>query len=169
MTSSEQEMEQLAAALAELTRFQQEQERRHEERQLREEEHRRLQEERRRQQYEEHQEQVRTMHEQHAQQLETMMQTLKERRPTEHLKVAAYEEGEDIQDFLEAFEGIMDLPDVRAREWVLRLTKLLKGKARAVCTDYRIQYSEDRYSKYIQHQPREEQEAVLCIDVDKEL
>ena len=75
------------------------------------------------------------MHEQHAQQLETMMETLKERRPTEHLKVAAYEEGEDIQDFLEAFEGIMDLQDVPARDWVLWLTPLLKGKARAVCTD----------------------------------
>ena len=131
----EQGMEQLAAALAELTRFQQEQERRHEERHLREEEHQQLQEERRRQQYEEHQEQVRTMHEQHAQQLETMMETLKERRPTEHLKVAAYKEGEDIQDILEAFEGIMDLQDVPAREWVLQLTPLLKGKARAVYTD----------------------------------
>ena len=75
------------------------------------------------------------MHEQHTQQLETMMETLKERRPTEHLKAIAYEEGEDIQDFLEAFEGIMDLQDVPAREWVLWLTPLLKGKARAVCTD----------------------------------
>ena len=78
----EQGMEQLAAALAELTRFQQEQERRHEERHLREEEHQQLQEERRRQQYEEHQEQVRTMHEQHAQQLETMMETLSGDQPS---------------------------------------------------------------------------------------
>ena len=69
------------------------------------------------------------MHEEHAQQLEAMMETLKERRPTEHLKVATYEEGEDIQDFLEAFKGIMDLLDIPARKWVLWLTPLLKGKA----------------------------------------
>ena len=75
------------------------------------------------------------MHEQNAQQLETMMETLKERRLTKDLKVAAYEEGEDIQDFLEAFEGIMDLQDLPTREWVLWLTPLFKGKAQAVCID----------------------------------
>ena len=102
-------MEQLAAAMAEMTRFQQEQERRHDERQIREEELRR-------QQYEEHQEQVRAMQDQPAQQLEAMMETLRERRPMEHLKITPYEEGEDIQDFLEAFEGIMELQNTPARD-----------------------------------------------------
>ena len=63
------------------------------------------------------------------------METLRERRPTEHLKITPYKEGEDIQDFLEVFEGIMELQNTPARDWVLRLSPLLKGKARAVCTD----------------------------------
>ena len=46
-----------------------------------------------------------------------------------------YQENEDIQDFLEAFEGIMKIQNVKETEWVLRLTPLLNGKARAVCTN----------------------------------
>ena len=46
-----------------------------------------------------------------------------------------FQESEDIQDFLEAFEGIMGIQNVDRTEWVLRLTPLLNGKARAVCTD----------------------------------
>ena len=65
-----------------------------------------------------------------------MRETLLEQRPADsNLKIAPYQESEDIQDFLEAFEGIMKLQKVKDADWVLRLTPLLRGKARAVCTD----------------------------------
>ena len=58
------------------------------------------------------------------------------RRPNEaHFKITPFQEDEDIQDFLEAFEGIMRIQQVEEGQWVLRLTPLLRGKARAVCTD----------------------------------
>ena len=46
-----------------------------------------------------------------------------------------FQENEDIQDFLEAFEGIMGIQEIDREEWVLWLTPLLKRKARAVCTN----------------------------------
>ena len=46
-----------------------------------------------------------------------------------------FQESEDIQDFLVAFEGIMGSQKVDRTELVLRLTPLLSGKARSVCTD----------------------------------
>ena len=49
--------------------------------------------------------------------------------------MAPFEKSEDIQDFLEAFEGIMNIQKVDRVEWVLHLTPLLKGKARTVCID----------------------------------
>ena len=55
-----------------------------------------------------------------------------------------FQESEDIQDFLEAFEGIMGIQNVDRTEWVLRLTPLLNGKARAVELVFRnttIQYT----------------------------
>ena len=66
-----------------------------------------------------------------------MLEALKARRPTVEPQVhlAPFEENEDIQDFLEAFEGVMNIQEIDQKEWVLRLTPLLKGKARAVCTD----------------------------------
>ena len=57
-----------------------------------------------------------------------------------------YQENEDIQDFLEAFEGIMKIQEVKETEWVLRLTPLLNGKACAICTNlYRLQRSKGSY------------------------
>ena len=35
-----------------------------------------------------------------------------------HLKIAPYQEKEDIQDFLEAFEGIMKIQKVKETDWV---------------------------------------------------
>ena len=127
----EEGMERLAEILGELTRLQGEQQRQHDES--------------RRQQNDEHREQLREMQELHQQQLEAMRETLLEQRPADsNLKIAPYQESEDIQDFLEAFEGIMKLQKVKEEEWVLRLTPLLRGKARAVCTDLgpRKQYEE---------------------------
>ena len=105
-------MKQLAAALTELTRFQQEQQRRLEESQRQQEEQWQQDEEQRRQQYEAYQEQVRIMNEQHVEQMGVMREVLKTNRNTTntaHLKMTPYQENEDIQDFLEAFEGIMKI------------------------------------------------------------
>uniref|UniRef100_A0A1X7UCQ8 Uncharacterized protein n=1 Tax=Amphimedon queenslandica TaxID=400682 RepID=A0A1X7UCQ8_AMPQE len=73
------------------------------------------------------------MHDQHTEQLQAMTKTLRERRPTEHLKFAPYKKGEDTQDLLDAFKGIIELQQVLEEEWILRFTPLLKGKACAVC------------------------------------
>ena len=129
-------MEQLAAALTELTRFQQEQQHRLEESQRQQEERCQQEEELRRQQNEAHQEQLRI--EQHVEQMEAMRAALKadqDSTSAAHLKIAPYQEKEDIQDFLEAFEGIMKIQKVKETDWVLRLTPLLNGKARTVCTN----------------------------------
>uniref|UniRef100_A0A1X7UZ61 Uncharacterized protein n=1 Tax=Amphimedon queenslandica TaxID=400682 RepID=A0A1X7UZ61_AMPQE len=58
------------------------------------------------------------MHDQHTDQLQAMTETLRERQPTEHLKFAPYKKGEDTQDFLEAFKGIMELQQVLEEEWI---------------------------------------------------
>ena len=46
-----------------------------------------------------------------------------------------FQESEDIQDFLEAFDGIMGIQNINRAEWLLRLIPLLNGKARSICTD----------------------------------
>ena len=51
------------------------------------------------------------------------------------MKITPFQETEDVQDFLDAFEGIMRLQHVEETEWVLRLTPLLNGRGRTVCTD----------------------------------
>uniref|UniRef100_A0A1X7T6G3 Uncharacterized protein n=1 Tax=Amphimedon queenslandica TaxID=400682 RepID=A0A1X7T6G3_AMPQE len=143
-------MEQLAAALASLTKLQEEQQRRWEEAQ-RQAEERRQEEERRREeaqrqaeerrreeerQRERHYEEIQAMQEQHMQQIEIMKGVLAEREGNSpHLKISPYQETEDIQDFIEAFEGIMKIQGVNRTNWILRLTPLLSGKARTVCTD----------------------------------
>lgn len=72
----------------------------------------------------------------HLQQMETMKELHKSREAANpHLKIAPYQELEDIQDFLEAFEGIISLQKVDQANWTLYLTLLLSGKARSVCTD----------------------------------
>ena len=43
-------------------------------------------------------------------------------------------ESEHIQDFLDAFDGIMGIQNIDRSEWLLRLTPLINGKARGVCT-----------------------------------
>ena len=89
------------------------------------------------QQHEEYQEQVKTMHEQHQAQLDAVLSVIRDRHPSHesHLKITPFQETEDVQDFLDAFEGIMRLQHVEKTEWVLRLTPLLNGRARTVCTD----------------------------------
>ena len=111
----------------EYRRKQQEEQRRREQQ---EEEYRRQQQEeqrRREQREEEHRQLIQVQ----------MMEALKVRQPTvePYLHLAPFEENEDIQDFLEAFEGVMNIQKIDQKEWVLRLTPLLKGKARAVCID----------------------------------
>ena len=111
----------------EYRRQQQEEQRRREQQ---EEEYRRQQQEeqrRREQREEEHRQLIQVQ----------MMEALKVRRPTvePYVHLAPFEENEDIQDFLEAFEGVMNIQKIDQKEWVLCLTPLLKGKARAVCTD----------------------------------
>ena len=52
------------------------------------------------------------MNEQHVEQMGVMREVLKTDRNTTntaHLKMTPYQENEDIQDFLEAFEGIMKI------------------------------------------------------------
>ena len=68
---------------------------------------------------------------------ERMLEAMRGRRPTvkPHITMALFEESEDIQDFLEAFEGIINIQKVDSLEWVLRLTRLLKGNAWTVCID----------------------------------
>ena len=130
------EMEQLAAALTELTRFQREQQQRFEEAQKRQEERQDQEEETRRCEYEAHQLQVVLMREQHEAQIGALREAMAERKDAakaSHLKIAPFEEKEDIQDFLDAFEGIMTIQEVGKAEWVLRLTPLLSGKACTVC------------------------------------
>ena len=46
-----------------------------------------------------------------------------------------FQESENIQDFLEAFEEIMGIQNIDRAEWVLRLSPLLNGKTQAVCTE----------------------------------
>ena len=133
---SSTDMDQLVVALTELTMFQKEQQRRMEETQRQQEEHRLEEQQLRQQQYEQHQEQIRVMHQQHVEQMEAMKGVLKgQEAASPHLKIAPYQETEDIQDFLEAFEGIMKIQKVNKTNWVLQLTPLLSGKARTVCTD----------------------------------
>ena len=68
---------------------------------------------------------------------ERLLEALRGRQPSvePHINMAPFEESEDIQDFLEAFEDIMNIQKVDTAEWVLHLTPLLKGKARTVCID----------------------------------
>ena len=53
-----------------------------------------------------------------------MLEALKMRRPTvePHVNMAPYEESEDIKDFIEAFERVMNIQKIDQKEWVLRLT-----------------------------------------------
>ena len=80
------------------------------------------------------------------------------RRPTvePHVNMAPFEESEDIQDFIEAFEGVMNIQKIDQKESVLRLTPLIKGKARTVCTDVGAMMDYDGVKKAIlsQYKPR---------------
>ena len=122
-------MAQIVQCLEERQQWEEERQQQEEERQQREEEYRREQEEYRRQQDEKHREQLKATQEH--------LQALRERRPTtnSHSKMTPFQESKDIQDFLEAFEGIMGIQNVDRTEWILRLTPLVNGKARAICTE----------------------------------
>ena len=60
-----------------------------------------------------------------------------------------FQENEDIQDFLEALEGIIRLQDIDEEEWVLRLTPVLRGKVRAICMDLGHTTAHDEVKKGI--------------------
>ena len=63
-------------------------------------------------------------------QLDIMKEVLEDREKSNpHLKMAPYQETEDIQDLIEAFEGVMKIQKGKV---VLQLTPLLSGKARTV-------------------------------------
>ena len=50
-----------------------------------------------------------------------------------HIDMAIYQEGEDIDTFLETFEGMMRLHKIPRDEWVAYLIPKLQGKARDAC------------------------------------
>ena len=60
-----------------------------------------------------------------------MLEALKMHRPTvePHVNMAPFEESEDIQDFIEAFERVMNIQKIDQKEWVLRLNTVIKGKS----------------------------------------
>ena len=68
--------------------------------------------------------------------MQEQLQALKERRPTtdSHLRMTPFQESEDIQDFVDGFEGIMGIQNIVRPDWVLRLTPLRNGKTWCVCT-----------------------------------
>ena len=138
------EMKQLLQLMAEGMRQQQAERKLRQQKEQRDEEYRRqqLEEQRRRDQREE---ELRRL-------LQTQMQeTIKVNRPTmePRMNMAPFDENEDIQDFLEAFEGIMAIQKIDHKEWVLRLTPLLKGKARTVCIDVGTLMDYDEVKKSI--------------------
>ena len=61
------------------------------------------------------------------------------------VKMAEYKDGEDINSFLEAFEGIMKLNEVEENDWLKFLVPSLTGKARKV-SQY-LDYSECTYDE----------------------
>ena len=80
-----------------------------------------------------------------------MLEALKMRRPTgkPQVNMAPFEESEDIQDFREAFEGVINIQRIDQKEWVLRLTTLLNGKVRTVCSDVGAMMDNDGVKKAI--------------------
>ena len=61
-----------------------------------------------------------------------MRETLLEQWPADsNLKIAPYQESENIQDFLEAFEGIMKLQKVKDADLVLRLNTTTQRKGQS--------------------------------------
>ena len=66
----------------------------------------------------------------------TMAQLLEQQQQTQHrprIEIASYQEGEDIESFLETFEGVMQLHHAPLEEWVPHLIPKLQGKARDAC------------------------------------
>ena len=154
-----EEMDQLLQLLTEQLRQQQEERRQEKEEQRRREEreaeYRRQEKEeqrRREEQEAEYRRQREQREEEHRQFMQAqMLEALKVHRPAvePRMHLAPFEENEDIQDFLDAFEGVMNIQEIEQKEWVLRLTPLLKGKARAVCTDVGAMLNYDEVRKAI--------------------
>ena len=68
-------------------------------------------------------------------------QTLLEQQQIQHrpkIEIANYQDREDIESFLETFEGIMRLHQVQKQDWVIHLIPKLQGRACAGLT-----YEED--------------------------
>ena len=56
-----------------------------------------------------------------------------ERKPqVTTLTIAPFNDTEDIQDFLDAFETTMQLQEIEEDQWRLQLAPLLQGRARLV-------------------------------------
>ena len=71
-------------------------------------------------------------------------QTLLEQQQIQHrpkIEIANYQDGEDIESFLETFEGIMRLHQVQKQDWVIHLIPKLQGRARDACAG--LTYKED--------------------------
>ena len=61
----------------------------------------------------------------------------------EPIKIPEYKEGEDIENFLEQFEGKMQLREVDRQYWLTYLTDVLSGTAREACRG--VDYTESTY------------------------
>ena len=66
-----------------------------------------------------------------AQAQQQMLQQIAPQRT--RIEMAIYQEGEDIESFLETFEGMMRLHQVPRDEWVVHLIPKLQGRARDAC------------------------------------
>ena len=121
-------MDQLAAAMAQLLHGQQ----RQQEQQQRQEEHQRQLMERQQQQEERQQELLERLANQNGE-------------GKYKLKMAPYSNDDDIEDFLSQFEGKMQLGNVPEDEWVKYLVEVIAGKAREACQG--INYTEATYDQ----------------------
>ena len=121
-------MDQLAAAMAQLLHGQQ----RQQEQQQRQEEHQRQLMERQQQQEERQQELLERLANQNGE-------------GKYKLKMAPYSNDDDIEDFLSQFEGKMQLGNVPEDEWVKYLVEVIAGKAREACRG--INYTEATYDQ----------------------
>ena len=49
------------------------------------------------------------------------------------VKMEPYKDGEEIEDFLEMFEGKMKLHQIGEERWLVYLVELLQGRVREAC------------------------------------
>ena len=63
-------------------------------------------------------------------------QTLLQQQQIQHrpkIEIANYQDGDNIESFLETFEGIMRLHQVPKQDWVTHLMPKIQGRARDAC------------------------------------